>query len=1383
MTDHKKSDVSVTKDVFETLCRSFKTMSPPELIMPPQSNLLMSYVKKYGYGHGAIQIFDNWLDETLPKQLASRDLITEGVGALKVSNIRIDKPRRSKTMAVGENRMTPKYAQDHDNTYSGIVTATITFEHVKIENAYGEHGYSQKPTEIVKENHIIGSVPIMVGSKYCWLHGISDAEKIKLGECPNDPLGYFIIKGTPRVINIEDGLRALLFHTSHDKKKDIIETKTTCPTAKGSTVTNILVCGGWKTLNVRFQYLFQKKYPIFLVYVILRTDRATLQTVIESETPLVEYVKSLCGAFLEEIRMYCQSDNDWKQVYLALQSSYTEAINACTHQFVFYLAEKTRIPHEDVTSDVYGSYDIIRNMTLQDLYSHVPVDFKSRHLALGALNTVKYLLGLRELDNRDSWINKRLDASGKSMEKLLNTVLSNIYKDAYEKKSTGKTRDYGLSNIDFPMITDTFKKSFQPNNWGYKDDGSKENKTDVLKRDNSITIHSQIRRINTPSSRQTRSPAIRMVQFSQTGYVCVSETPEGETLGLLKYMAISCIISVDRSVDDVIGILTGKDFKTIVSVQYSEGWIPMMVNGILYFWIHPPFEDAEIDILGRKKTVVETYLIKCKRSGFLPYDSCIVFNPINKMLEYFCDSSRPMRPLLIVDENEDLVIDVLAKDDPDIWKRDPEELIKLGAVEMLDTREQEYIMLAMDVDSVRQRKDRKKYLTSLIGKFSDYEGEIKTQIKHFLGLVDKVSVINNHGKAMYEYFWGVAKLMRKDLDTDRLANNYLFMFNDYITAIIFTIVKMVYNQEELTEEIVFNSGDVIAAKYVMDIKDEDKRQNEIDISKIQKPPRDDFTQHVIDMIAPKYDMENIIENTKSLYINELKELNKRIPFTHSEIDVSAIFGVSASLQPRPNCSQGPRSTYQASMSKQSLGFYHFNHHLKFDKTYKIMQNPTRPTFETLSSEATGLNTAPTGTSIIVAFIALTDNNEDAIVFNRDFMLTNGFDIVKYSTRKVEISHKSINGMTELLVKPDIKPGEPAIKYHAIDDFGIPVLDKYISPGDCVIGRVKIDTTTGIKINTSLFAGIGEEGYVDRITIRTDSNRNMVVNVKLRRFSKHITGDKIASRYAQKGTASTIYESTELPEIIGGPNDGVVPDAFINPHSIPSRMSTNKLQEMMLAKSALWTNERGNATCFHDYDIDKWATILEQNDQHKYGNETMMWPTGKEITNIFVGPCYYQCLRHHAKDKYQARARGKIMPITHQPVGGRANEGGLRIGEMERDGLISHGASGIVLERLMYVSDAYDIAFCKTCGNIAIPDVVKDEFICKVCDSQKARIISNYPNGVPIDVKVPEPEFISRTIPYVLKVIFQMLNGMGINTTLKFKKPFGEHPSKYINALY
>ena len=235
-----------------------------------------------------------------------------------------------------------------------------------------------------------------------------------------------------------------------------------------------------------------------------------------------------------------------------------------------------------------------------------------------------------------------------------------------------------------------------------------------------------------------------------------------------------------------------------------------------------------------------------------------------------------------------------------------------------------------------------------------------------------------------------------------------------------------------------------------------------------------------------------------------------------------------------------------------------------------------------------------------------------------------------------------------------------------------------------------------------------------------------------------------SRHGQKGTMGMILNPEDMPQTASG----IVPDIIINPHAIPSRMTIAQLMETLLSKIGCMTGCLGDGSPFNDTTVEDLATILrDQYGMEPHGNEIMYnGYTGRMMeTSIFIGPCYYQRLRHCSADKLHSRASGPLVMLTRQPAEGRAREGGLRFGEMERDCVVAHGMAEFTKERLMECSDAFSCYTCKDCGLLAIANPEQSIWACRGCGNST--------------------NFSHINIPYATKLLLQELETMNIGSRL------------------
>ena len=268
----------------------------------------------------------------------------------------------------------------------------------------------------------------------------------------------------------------------------------------------------------------------------------------------------------------------------------------------------------------------------------------------------------------------------------------------------------------------------------------------------------------------------------------------------------------------------------------------------------------------------------------------------------------------------------------------------------------------------------------------------------------------------------------------------------------------------------------------------------------------------------------------------------------------------------------------------------------------------------------------------------------------------------------------------------------------------------------------------------------ENGVIESVMLTTDRQGFKLAKVKTRSIRIPQIGDKFASRHGQKGTIGMTYSQEDLPFTL----EGITPDIVVNPHAIPSRMTIGHLIECLGSKVSALRGFESDATPFTDVTVDSISEDLHKLGYQKYGNEAVFNGfTGRKIDMmIFFGPTYYQRLKHMVEDKIFSRARGPLQILTRQPTEGRARNGGLRFGEMERDCMISHGAALFLKERLVDVSDKYRIHVCKNCGLIAQSDLNSQKFMCRLCNATDSDIAQVY-------------------IPYACKLLFQELLAMHI----------------------
>lgn len=472
-----------------------------------------------------------------------------------------------------------------------------------------------------------------------------------------------------------------------------------------------------------------------------------------------------------------------------------------------------------------------------------------------------------------------------------------------------------------------------------------------------------------------------------------------------------------------------------------------------------------------------------------------------------------------------------------------------------------------------------------------------------------------------------------------------------------------------------------------------------------------------------------------------------------EISPAMMLGVMASIIPFPDHSQSPRNCYQSAMGKQAIGMFALSHQIRTDTIVHVLDYPQRPLVSTMTSQFMGFNHMPSGINAIVAIACYSGfNQEDSVILNKSAVERGLFCVTSYRTVMDEEKRRGTYEYENISLPPLDKRKQNA-NYGLLDDNGVirprqRTGSTYVSKGDVIIGKVLVKSNKSGEeeiIDCSVVIKTGEEGYIDRIFQTITPNGHKMVKVVIRNQRIPEVGDKFASRAAQKGTCGMVFPQIDMPFT----NEGIVPDIIINPHAIPSRMTINQLMECILGKSCAIEGTYGDATPFTSSSTgniaDRLCERLSKTGFERHGQEIMYnGMTGEPLeAQIFMGPTYYQRLKHMVSDKIHARSKGHVTTLTRQPLEGRSRDGGLRFGEMERDCMITHGVSRFLKERLFDKSDPYQVIVCNKCGNLSTTPT-----FCKGCDTDS----------------------VSRcNLPYASKLLLQELNAMGIKTAITVKK--------------
>jgi DNA-directed RNA polymerase II subunit RPB2 len=525
----------------------------------------------------------------------------------------------------------------------------------------------------------------------------------------------------------------------------------------------------------------------------------------------------------------------------------------------------------------------------------------------------------------------------------------------------------------------------------------------------------------------------------------------------------------------------------------------------------------------------------------------------------------------------------------------------------------------------------------------------------------------------------------------------------------------------------------------------------------------DLEEEEVMMIAmSKKELDENIENMKKLNTEFIR-------YTHCEIHPICMFSVLTCTIPFGNHNQGPRLTFQGAMGKQALGIPITNFLSQLDTSMHIMYYPQKPIVNSWVSKYINVRELPSGINAIVAFASYSGyNQEDSLILNQSAIDRGIFVTTYYRTYKDEEKKSQITGEKEnfgLPPKDDTINTKKSSAENIDPATGFVRVNSKVSEGDIIIAKyIEVKNEKGDKVSAlptrkykdiSLTLRANEDGIVDNVTQPNcrngDGYRFCKVRIRTQRIPE--IGDKFSSKHGQKGTCGITYNQEDMPFT----KSGIVPDIIVNPHAIPSRMTIAQLMECLLGKLGCLHASEMDASIYNRVQIDDISEIMKTfYDFNEFGDEILYnGMTGQQLkAKIFMGPTYYQRLKHMVVDKIHSRATGPINILTRQPAEGRSRSGGLRAGEMERDCMIAHGMARFLKERMMDLSDRFEIYVCKDCHMSAISNPEMNIYFCKSCQTK------NYQNG-----QIYTPRIAKVLLPYSMKLLQNELLAMCITTKL------------------
>jgi DNA-directed RNA polymerase beta subunit len=1208
---------------------------------------------------------------------------------IEVFNLRFQTPTLSNKHGV-EDAIMPHDAMHMNATYQGRVWASVR----QVQEAYINGETKPFKREIVAETIDeqtgeltripIAKIPIMVGS-------IADtAMQYKSKENMEDPYsvgGYFIYRGIERGIISQETLKKNGVLKSAKKQILQIRSETYKPYYISRTVTLRWAKGEVVVIfNALKKRAKEFAIPLFIFFRALgiETDKDIISAILQR--PDDPEMLNLLYATRDNIGLEQPSAKtemsgfDYDMVltqpqalkYLAMFISRTIKIADKSDE---QKIEKRRIQV------------LKREILTREFLPHMGTNLKHKGLFLGHMvnELLSMVLGRIPGDDRDSYVFKRIEAPGKMLEYVIRNYWRRQLSDLQTtfKNKTDNDDPYSKADVTKFIKESTAEKMLKDamstgvfNMSSGKNGRSTKGVSQPIKRLSIAETVSHLRRIVSNSDgTNNKSVPMRMPHPTSYGRVGISETPEGPNIGIVKSLAISCIISLEKisQVDVVLDLL-----RNPMSAWHSDKPVKVVV-----LWE------------GGKKAME------------LPFKAEPLFRYLK---ELFSGTTMPSQTELMLDCGDS-------------------ELQAQYMIRRITNLQSKAIVPLMGIDSVPADQLYQYVKVMINGKWVGIT-ERPQEMTDFLLMKKREQAIDYQTSIVYRVQLNEIRIYS---DAGRLLRPLLRVENN-------VPVLPVKAMEEI------KSGA---------IEDWDMLQ--------QKYP------NAIEYLCAEAEMEAMVastlddleKNTKAMKQkideNDLANLNRYVfcwkDYTHIEFHPSLLTGMIASTCPFYNHNQSPRVTYFCAQTKQAMGVYASNYPERMDKMGQILVYPQKPLVNTWMGKYLFANELPSGQNVILAVACYSGyNQEDSLIANRTALDRGLFSSVHFRRYHDELQKNPNTSEADQFVKPDknqVAEMRSAASYAKLNANGVVEEETEVNADDVIIGKITstvLADQQGRKYkdaSTSLRAS--EAGIVDKVQtgIRNQDGYELM-KVRVRKTKKPKIGDKFSSRAGQKGVIGISYRQEDMPFTA----DGVVPDLIMNPHAFPSRMTVGQLIEMVMGKVCALTGTQGDGTAHEPVDMESLQNSLEKLGYNKTGRETLYCGmTGKKIeTMIFMGPSYYQRLRHMVDDKIHARSRGPLQIWTRQPVEGRSRDGGLRLGTMEKDNLISHGMAGMLKERLMECSDVSLYYICDLCGMTATKMKSRDLHYCKAC--------KNYVNITPVQ------------IPYAFKLLQQQLAGLHIAARMR-----------------
>ncbi len=1299
--------------------------------------LMRTMLEYHGFTDDTKKSYDTWITSSLPRQITSK-AIDMGDG----SYVRFTEPSiyppTFKTPN-GEEKLLPITARAISMTYAIDLYAKIE----QVKDGKVIRPLPNEPNEPIA----LCSIPLMLGSKHCWLRGMTTNEKLAAGECPRDPLGYFVIKGHEKLLLLREQLstsRPLVFL---NKDKSAV-CRITSWTISGTTIVDM------------GQDSKDKSIRLYLFYLGDRRDKKGSICVLQGMRILLE----LAGAphtgssndLVQSILLFTKPE--WRK-RVARELYMSEAFTDNVHDDIVYIR---KMRGEDAPEK--PTADQLRRKLLEVTswiarVNEFLVKNKPGQLRQYAMNLV---LKAKELESQGKAEEAKVAEDAANQAERTAVLASNLLDEMPGKMEQAKQLQVDLDNSDPSSYEGIYKGLFAHVTADVAPDeySTPQQYKEIQMRRAAVKKYYLL---CVMSARYAEYLAGLRPLDDRDNWENKQITPPGKTLEKRFWLLWRDVIlgnirkgikSTSKPTIDHVrrfinhGEMTAKLSSSFTSNEWS------IRAGKDY-----NKESISVDVDRNSLIALYSHMTKINTPTNRQAKQRIIRMIKNSQLGYVCPAETSEGPQCGLVKHKTVGCWISQDRPPEIVKEALDRPAD-GKTKLLRTWNKTFPYACVhDGDFIGwcEGEPTREYMVSLKRSGQLHKDTCIVLDNMILYIYSNAArptrpllVVESNGKTVMENkgLWGkpFTELLRQG------AVEYLDAWEQNRVTVAQTLEDLEVDTTDYVSTIASLKADL-----------ERLRTGEV-VTKVNQSTVDGFQMATKVIVTEEY-LSNEISSAETAM---MKMLTK---YQYCELDPNAILGVSASIIPFPDHNPAPRNTYQCHMAGQSLGIYHSNQAERFDTATKTLIAPRPPLFKTQMNNLIGPNELPAGDMVICMIgVYLGYNQEDGLIINKASLERGLFRMMIRKKHMATLRIDTKGGISEESGIPPPRRGHPPGAYDHLASNGVARVGSVLKLGDCIIGKIRKKIIPGRKDpkieDASIYVERGGEGVVDRVIPPTTlPNGDVVVKVMVNNIRPPVQGDKFASRHAQKSVAGLIVPEEDMPYT----SNGVRPDVIINPHAIPSRMTIGKLIEIVASKHIVMSGESIDATAFRNFNVDDFKSSLYQYGYRRGGRVTMYNGfTGKPFrVPIFIGPCYYQALKHHAIDKVSARGQGPNDPITRQPVGGRKRLGGTRLGEMERDALISWGAANVLHERMCLSSDRYAAVFCATCGRIAVSRVDiegsnrQTTNVCKRC-KDNAR-------------------FTTCEIPYAFKALVQTLEGTGMEIRAKLvEETDEERASRLIN---